>query len=104
MRRIGQAEMTQRVGHQQMTELVIHVRRGDGVMGKEQEPQKDGEEEQEQHAEAGFSGQLAPVGLDPAAGGQGKKYQESGQRQLDEIARAEAERILERLEGAEEIE
>src|ERR1700737_1397724 len=86
-----------------MAEFVVDVRRGNRMVREKSQPQRARQDSQEQHAPAGFLRERPSEWLDPRARGQGQKNQQRGDNELDEVARAEADRIAEGQKRAHEI-
>src|SRR5437016_4008753 len=64
MRRIGQTEMAQRIGYQQIAEVIGDTWRRHGILRKERQPKRDGQDAQQEHAPAGLFGEPAAVRLE----------------------------------------
>ncbi len=104
MRWIGQTEMPERVGHQQMAEFVVDVGCGNGMVRKQGQPQCDRQCRQQQHAPAGFRRESAQRRARSRARDRARSQnQQRADDELDEVARAEADRIAQRQERAHQI-
>ena len=89
MRRIGQAQVAERIGHQQVAEFVIDIGGGDGMVGQERQPQHHRQSRQDGHRPGGPFRQLVEERGDLAAPEQ-RGHQERAQQKFQPIARAEA--------------
>jgi hypothetical protein len=96
MRRVGEAQVAQSIGNEKVSEFVVKIRDRNGVVSEKSETKGDRREEQNGHRPAGMAGQPRAEGRYERPPEQRHGHQENGQRQLDKIDCAEADRIIER--------
>ncbi len=102
VRRIGQAEVRERIGEQKITEAVRHAWGGHGMVSEKGECRSIGTAARSTH---GGNRPIRQCASDGENGGtrQGDGNQNDSEPQFDEVARAESQRVLHGQEESEKL-
>ena len=103
MRWVGQAEVAQGVGQKKVAVVVRTGGGGNGKVRQQRQSQDDGQREEQEHAPGGPLSETAAGRFEHSAR-QNQRDEQRYHGEFDEIARAEADGVVQRQKGAEEVE
>jgi hypothetical protein len=100
---IRETKMPQRVGNQQVSEFVVQIRGGNRMAREQYQAKRHWQNSQRQHAPTGSAREPRTSRFYPRARSQSQDQQQRGYAELDEIARAKADRVAHGQERPEKI-